>query len=102
MGDDYRYCDPCRDGDRHHDHDKYKDSYGKYDHCDPCDHKDDDWSEWLPILIIIFILIGGLDWFGGDKDSCGKDGSGSWLLILLVIFLIWQGSDGKKGSFGLF
>lgn len=104
-------------GDEYRCHDRHRDACGKEDRCDPCDpcnpcdpcdHHDNDWDwgSWLPIIILVIFLAGGLDWFGGsDKDCCDRDGgSGSWLLILLILFLFWQGNqdDKKKGGFGIF
>lgn len=117
MGEDYRNCDSCREtGDPRRDHNKHREPCAPFDlcddpcdPCDPCDHDNNewDWGSWLPILIIVFILCGGLGWFtgGNHHDDCDNNGSGSWLLILLIIFLVWQGqNDGKKGGFlgGLF
>jgi len=108
MGDNYRYSDSCRD-----DHDFR--SCDSFDPCCDCDKEESDdlWS-WLPIIIIVFILCGGLGWFGGGGrgDSCGisscgggSEGGGmSWLLIIIVIILLLNPGDGKKGGFlgGLF
>lgn len=116
MGEDYKYCDTCRESVDSHRDTRYRDKCDPhdkcepYDACEPCyDHHDDDWDwgSWLPILIVVFILCGGFGWFtgGGKDDCCDSGGSGGWLLILLIIFLVWQSqSDGKKGGFlgGLF
>ncbi len=113
MGEDYRYCDPCREGtDYRRDHKRHQDPCEEMENCkvcDPCCDKDDDWDwgSWLPILIIIFILCGGFGWFGGNNrnDCCdNNDGGGSWLLILIVIFLLFNQGDSRKGGFlgGLF
>jgi hypothetical protein len=112
LGDDYRYCDPCKDGsDFRRDHRKHHDPCDEIESCkvcDPCFDGDDDWDwgSWLPILLIIFILCGGFGWFGGGRNDCcdSRDGGGSWLLILIILFLLFSQGDSKKGGFlgGLF
>lgn len=82
--------------------------------CRP-DIKDDEWGfgDWLPIIIIVFLLCGGTNIFGGGyggyKDDCYDNnglfgGGSSWLLILVVIFLFLGGDhkDGKGFLGGLF
>lgn len=89
MRDDYRFDDDC----------------GICDTYDPCCDKEDgdDFGSWIPIIIIVFILIGGLNWFsGGSRDSCRNEGggeSGGWLIVIVIILLIFGSGDGKKGGF---
>ena len=96
MGDDFK----CMDRDF------------RRDDCN-CSNRDDDWGfgDWLPIIIIVFLLCGGTNifgGFGGGRDGCCDDngfgGGGSWLLIIIVIFLFLgnQGGDGKGFLGGLF
>lgn len=107
MGDEIKQCvdrDRCYDKDR-------------YDDCD-CDNNESGWGEWLPILLIVFLLCGGTNIFGGlglggfggggCRDDCcdnnGGFGSG-WLLILVLIFFLFQNNQGcgkDGGFFGLF
>jgi len=73
-----------------------------------CDRSDDwDFGDWLPIIIIVFLLCGGTNIFGGFgfKDDCSDNNGfgGSWLLILIVIFLfLGNQRDGKGFLGGLF
>lgn len=81
----------------------------RYDDCD-CNDRDDDWNfgDWLPILIIVFLLCGGTNIFGGygcKDDCCDNNGfGGSWLLILILIFFLFGNQRGGKDGFlgGLF
>lgn len=93
-------CDPCNPCDT-------------YDPCEPvCEDTGWDWASWLPILLIVFLLCGGLDWFGGGKDDCCDGvgggglfgGSGALIIILIVIFFLCQNDKDGKGGFlgGLF
>ena len=94
------------------------------DRCDRCDREpiiddcgcsDDGWNfgEWLPLLIIIFLLCGGTNIFGGfggfggsgcRSDCCDNNNGfgGGWLLILVLIFLFLGGNQrcGRDGFFG--
>lgn len=100
MGDDFK----CMD----------RDHFEKDFRRDDCDFRDrgEDWGfgDWLPIIIIVFLLCGGTNIFGGfgggHKDDCFDDngfGGGSWLLILIVIFLfLGNQRDGKGFLGGLF
>lgn len=108
MGDEYRqYQDrDCCDRDR------------KVE-SECCDREDScgagwDFGEWLPILLIIFLLCGGTGWLGGlvggfggnncRKDDCCDDVGGggiSWILIGLVIFWLFNQKDDNCGG-GLF
>jgi hypothetical protein len=108
LGDDYRYCDPCKDGsDFRRDHRRHHDPSDEIDSCkvcDPCDFDNDDdgdWGGWLLILLIVLLLCGGFGWFGGGRNDCfdSHDGGGSWLLILIVLFLLFNQGDSKKGGF---
>ena len=92
------------------------DKYDKFDKCDKdcrhddydCRDRDDDWGlgDWLPIIIIVFLLCGGTNIFGGNRDDCYDNNGGfggSWLLILIVIFLfLGNQRDGKGFLGGLF
>jgi hypothetical protein len=63
----------------------------------------DDWdSPMSPIIIIVFLLCGGTNIFGGGckDDSCDNGFGGSWLLILLVIFLFLGNQRDGKGFLG--
>ena len=84
----------------------------RYDDCDG-DRDDWGWGEWLPILLIVFLLCGGTNIFGGFfggggcRDDCCDNNNGfggSWLLILILIFFLFQNQgNGKDGGFfGLF
>lgn len=92
-----------------------KDRFDRFekDHCncridDDCigHERSDDWGfgDWLPIIIIVFLLCGGSNIFGGGfKDDCYDNNGfgGSWLLILIVIFLfLGNQRDGKGGFLG--
>jgi len=60
-------------------------------------------GEWIPILIIVFLLLGGTNIFGGGHDDCWDNNNGfggSWLLILLVIFLFLGNQREGKGFLG--
>lgn len=62
-------------------------------------------GEWIPILIIVFLLCGGTNIFGGGRDDCCDNNGfgGSWLLILLLIFLfLGNQRDGRGFLGGLF
>ena len=82
------------------------------DRCEPireeCECRDHDdgwnWGDWLPILIIVFLLCGGTNIFGGGGYGCSRSdcydnngifGSG-WLLILLLVFL-FLGNGNQRG-----
>lgn len=83
--------------------------------CDRDDSCGAGWNigEWLPILLIIFLLCGGTNWLGGltggfggggcRRDDCCDDGGGgiSWILILLVLFWLFNQKDDNCGG-GLF
>ena len=80
----------------------------KYDDCG-CGRDDEwNWGEWLPILVIVFLLCGGTNIFGGNgcrDDCCDNNGfGGGWLLILIVIFFLFTNQSGGKDGFlgGLF
>ncbi|WP_227020242.1 hypothetical protein [Sinanaerobacter chloroacetimidivorans] len=109
MGDDLRQCferDRC-------DRDCKPD-------CDCHDHHDDhcgsdwDFGGWIWIIVIIFLLCGGTNFFGGGfggsgcKDDCcdsGFGGFGFWILIIIVIFWIFGSQKDDKcggGFLGLF
>ena len=67
--------------------------------------RSDDWGfgEWLPIIIIVFLLCGGTNIFGGfgGNDCSDNNGfGGSWLLILIVIFLFLGNQREGKGFLG--
>ncbi|MDD4564290.1 MAG: hypothetical protein PHE79_02275 [Eubacteriales bacterium] len=96
-----------------------RDRFDKYDkgccdsdfrHDNICNDHDDGWDlgSWLPIIIIVFLLCGGTNIFGGfghKDDFCGDNTGfdGSWLLILiLVFFLLGNQKDGKGFLGGLF
>lgn len=89
----------------------------RFDRCekDHCRHEEfscssqerpDDWGfgDWLPIIIIVFLLCGGTNifgGFGGRDDCCENNGfGGSWLLIILVIFLFFGNQRGDRGFLG--
>jgi len=91
---------------------KCADRFDKFDKFDKdCRHDDfhghdEEWNlgDWLPILIILFLLCGGTNIFGGGcRDDCCDNGGfgGSWLLILILIFLFLGNQKDGKG-FGLF
>ena len=83
----------------------------KFDDCECSDH-DDGWNigDWLPIIIIVFLLCGGTNIFGGfgcrDDCSCSDNNGfgGGWLLILILIFFFFGNQRGGKDGFlgGLF
>ncbi len=80
-----------------------------FDDCGCDDHDDWNFGDWLPILIIVFLLCGGTNIFGGFgcKDDCCGDNNGfggSWLLILILIFFFFGNQSGGKDGFlgGLF
>lgn len=81
----------------------------RYDDCE-CGRDDEwNWGEWLPILIIVFLLCGGTNIFGGFgcRDDCCDNNNGfggGWLLILIVIFFLFTNQGGGKDGFlgGLF
>ncbi|MDF2653776.1 MAG: hypothetical protein K0R19_250 [Bacillota bacterium] len=91
----------------------------RYDDCD-CDRENESgWGEWLPILLIVFLLCGGTNIFGGfgglggfggggcRDECCDNNGfGGGWLLILILIFFLFQNNQGcgkdGGGFFGLF
>ena len=92
-----------------------RDRYDKYDkgccdrdfrHDDCCHDDDDNWdlSNWLPILIIVFLLCGGTNIFGNKDECCDQSGfNGSWVLILILVFLfLGNQKDGKGFLGGLF
>lgn len=100
MGDDFK----CMDRDR------FEKDF-RHDDCDCRNRDEEDWGfgDWLPIIIIVFLLCGGTNifgGFGGNRDNCCDDngfGGGSWLLILIVIFLfLGNQRDGKGFLGGLF
>jgi len=89
----------------------------RFDRCDKdyckrddfiCSHEhSDEWGfgDWLPIIIIVFLLCGGTNIFGGGygcrDDCCDNNGfGGGWLLILLLIFLFFGNQRGEKGFLG--
>lgn len=80
----------------------------QHDCCkEPCGGQDDwDFGSWLPILILIFLLCGGMGTIfgGGQGDCCDHNGGGSWILILIVIFFLCGNQGGCKDGFfgGLF
>ena len=105
MGDELKQC---LDRDRF---DKFEKGCCDKDfkHDDFCHDRDDDWdlASWLPILIIVFLLCGGTNIFGGYgcKDECCDNNGfgGSWLLILILLFLfLGNQRDGKGFLGGLF
>jgi hypothetical protein len=93
------------------DKDRCFDKFEK-DHCrrdDFCTSQErersDEWGfgDWIPIIIIVFLLCGGTNIFGGNGCSDNNGFGGSWLLILLVIFLfLGNQRDGKGFLGGLF
>ncbi len=101
MGDEFKQC---LDKDRF---DRCEKDYCKHDDY-ICSHEhSDDWGfgDWLPIIIIVFLLCGGTNIFGGFgcRDDCCEGGGGfggSWLLILLVVFLFLGNQRGEKGFLG--
>jgi len=86
------------------------------DRCEPirdeceCREKEEgwNWGEWLPILLIVFLLCGGTNIFGGGygcsrSDCYDNNGFGSgWLLILVVIFFFLGNQNQRCGNDGLF
>jgi len=69
--------------------------------------RSDDWGfgDWLPIIIIVFLLCGGTNifgGFGGNRDDCSDNNGfgGSWLLILIVAFLFLGNQKDGKGFLG--
>lgn len=111
MGDEFKQCldrdrfdKGCFEKDCRHD------DY-RHDECSSHD-RSDEWGfgEWIPIIIIVFLLCGGTNIFGGlggfgGRDDCIDNNGfgGSWLLILLVIFLfLGNQKDGKGFLGGLF
>ncbi|MEL7657323.1 MAG: hypothetical protein AAGU75_15625 [Bacillota bacterium] len=109
MGEDMKQCldrDRCDRFDRDR-----CDREPIHDDCECRDHDDNwNWGDWLPILIIVFLLCGGTNIFGGGfgcsrSDSCDDNGfGGSWLLILVLIFFFFGNQRGGKDGFfgGLF
>lgn len=99
MGDDFKCA-----GDRF---DKF-DKECRHDEFDG--RREDDWGfgDWIPIIIIVFLLCGGTNIFGGfggfGKDDCFDNNNGgfggSWLLILIVIFLFFGNQRDGKGFLG--
>lgn len=97
----------CLDKDRCFD--KFeKDHCKRDDFCTSSHERSDEWGfgDWLPIIIIVFLLCGGTNIFGGfGKDDCYDNNGfgGSWLLILIVIFLfLGNQRDGRGFLGGLF
>lgn len=92
----------CLDKDRF---DRYEKDHCRSDDCS-CHDRSDDWGfgDWLPIIIIVFLLLGGTNIFGGGgcKDDCYDNNGfgGSWLLILIVIFLFLGNQRDGKGFLG--
>ncbi len=89
-----------------------KDRFDRFEK-DHCGHEEfitsrdrsDDWglADWLPIIIIVFLLCGGTNIFGGfGRDDCYDNNGfgGGWLLILLLIFLFLGNQRGEKGFLG--
>lgn len=98
MGDEFKQC---LDRD-HFDRDCRRDDFCTSSR-DRCERSDDwGWGDWLPILIIVFLLCGGTNIFGGSRDDCYDNGGfgGSWLLILLVIFLFLGNQRDGRGFLG--
>lgn len=103
MGDDFKQC---------LDRDRF-DKDCRRDECIAPD-RGDDWGfgDWIPIIIIVFLLCGGTNIFGGlggfggcgGRDDCCSDNNngfgGSWLLILIVIFLFFGNQRDGKGFLG--
>lgn len=112
MGEEMKQCFDRERCDRDHfdrdccDRDKKHECHIPDDDCAP----DFDIGGWLPIIIIIFLLLGGtniFDGFGGRgscKDDCDDSGGFSWILIIIVIFLLFNNQNDGKGGFldGLF
>jgi len=100
MGEDMRQCfdrDRCEK-------DRCEKDF-KRDECRDFDDCDNDWDlgSWIPIIIIIFLLCGGTNIFGGNgcrDDSCDNGFGGSWLLIIVVIFLLFSNQKDGKGFLG--
>lgn len=99
MGDDFKQC---LDKDRF---DRF-DKDCKHDDFCSCHDRSDDWGlgDWLPIIIIVFLLCGGTNIFGGGcRDDCCDNNNGfggSWLLILIVIFLFLGNQRDGRGFLG--
>lgn len=102
MGDELKQC---LEKDRF---DKFeKDRCKRDDFCTSGHERSDEWGfgDWLPIIIIVFLLCGGTNIFGGYRDDCYDNNGfgGGWLLILLLIFLfLGNQRDGKGFLGGLF
>lgn len=94
VGDEFKQC---------LDKDRFDRDCRRDDFCSSHDHADDwGWGDWLPIIIIVFLLCGGTNIFGGNRDDCFDNGGfgGSWLLILLLIFLFLGNQRDGRGFLG--
>ena len=105
MGDEFKQC---LDRDRFDKFDKSCCDKG-FRHDDFCHDHDDSWdlASWIPIIIIVFLLCGGTNIFGGSgykDDFCGDNTGfgGRWLLILILVFLFLGNQKDGKGFLGGF
>ena len=105
MGDEFKQC---LDRDRFDKFDKSCCDKG-FRHDDFCHDHDDSWdlASWIPIIIIVFLLCGGTNIFGGSgykDDLCGDNTGfgGGWLLILILEFLFLGNQKDGKGFLGGF
>lgn len=104
MGDEFRQCydrDHC-ERDRCYDDKDFKHDCDCHDFDDDCG-SEWDWGTWIPIIIIIFLLCGGTNIFGGNgcRDDCNDNIFGSgWILILIVIFFLFSNQKDCKGGGG--
>ena len=82
-----------------------KDCCRRSDFSDCHEHPEEGgFGEWILILVVVFLLLGGTNIFGGGHDDCWDNNNngfgGSWLLILLVIFLFMGNQRDGKGFLG--
>ena len=101
MGDELKQC-----FDKDH-FDRFDKDCCRHDDCSTSHDRSDEWGfgDWLPIIVIVFLLSGGTNIFGGGRDDCCDNNGfgGSWLLILIVVFLfLGNQRDGKGFLGGLF
>ena len=95
----------CLDKDRCFD--KFeKDHCRRDDFCTSSHERSDEWGfgEWIPIIIIVFLLCGGTNIFGGffGRDDCCERQQRFWRQLVTYpdrdIPVLWE-SERRKGLF---